>query len=110
MKYYKDTKNNVFAYEDDGSQDHLIGDKVLMTVDEVEAHTNPPKTAEQLKAEAQAGAQAYLDSTDWVTNKYIDVVVVLQTMTREEYLAKYSDIYTKREEARITVNETEVRE
>lgn len=42
MKYYKDNNGNVFAYELDGSQDHLIGDKVAMTAEEVEAHLNPP--------------------------------------------------------------------
>lgn len=31
MKLYKDTENNVFAYELDGSQDHLIGDKTQIT-------------------------------------------------------------------------------
>jgi len=40
MKHYKDTNGNVFAYEDNGSQDYLIGDKVAMTVLEVEAHIN----------------------------------------------------------------------
>ena len=53
MKYYKQN-NEVFAYELDGSQDHLIGDKVLMTAEEVEAHINPPKTPEQLEAERKA--------------------------------------------------------
>ena len=37
MKYYKDANNNIFAYELDGSQDGFIGDKTLMTTDEVEA-------------------------------------------------------------------------
>ena len=60
MKYYKDINNEVFAYELDGSQDHLIGDKVLMTDEEVELHKNPPKTAEQLLAEAQALKEATL--------------------------------------------------
>lgn len=41
MKYYK-LNNEVFAYALDGSQDHLIGDKVAMTAAEVEAHLNPP--------------------------------------------------------------------
>jgi hypothetical protein len=50
MKYYKDTNNIVYAYELDGSQDHLIGDKVAMTADEVEAHLNPPITLERAKA------------------------------------------------------------
>jgi hypothetical protein len=31
MKYYKNTNNEIFAYELDGSQDHLIGDKISIT-------------------------------------------------------------------------------
>ena len=44
MKYYKDSNNNVFAYEADGSQDHLIGDKVAITFTE----------AQQLEVDATA--------------------------------------------------------
>ena len=31
MKYYKNNKNEVFAYEENGSQDHLIEDKIRIT-------------------------------------------------------------------------------
>lgn len=65
MKYYKQN-NKVFAYELDGSQDHLIGDKVAMTEAEVEAHINPPKTAEQLAQEASIlRDQAMLTGVDY---------------------------------------------
>jgi hypothetical protein len=37
MKLFKDTENNVFAYELDGSQDHLIGDKTPITQEEADA-------------------------------------------------------------------------
>jgi len=47
MKYYKDNAGKVYAYELDGSQDHLIGDKIAMTLAEVEAHINPPMSMEQ---------------------------------------------------------------
>ena len=36
MKYYKDNQNNIFAYELDGSQDHLIEDKTPITKEEVD--------------------------------------------------------------------------
>jgi hypothetical protein len=36
MKIYKDQNNNVYAYEADGSQDHLIGDKILITQEEAD--------------------------------------------------------------------------
>lgn len=31
IKHYKDSNDNLFGYEDDGSQDYLIGDKVLLS-------------------------------------------------------------------------------
>lgn len=43
MKYYK-KDNEVFAFEDDGSQDYCIKeDMVRMTDDEVDRHINPEK-------------------------------------------------------------------
>lgn len=37
MKLYKDQYNNFFAYEEDGSQDHLIGSKTPVTEEEIAA-------------------------------------------------------------------------
>lgn len=37
MKLYKDKNNELFAYELDGSQDHLIGDKTAITQEEADA-------------------------------------------------------------------------
>lgn len=92
MKFYKDNQNNVYAYEDDGSQDHLIGDKVAMTADEVEAHLNPPKTPEQIQSEANAEARAYLASTDWY-------VIRMQ----ETGVAIPQEVLDKRAEARDSI-------
>ena len=64
MKYYKEN-NEVFAYELDGSQDPLVGNKVLMTAEEVELHLNPPKTEAMLLAEKVAEAKQYLVDTDF---------------------------------------------
>jgi hypothetical protein len=36
MKLYKDNQDNIFAYELDGSQDHLIGDKISISAGEAE--------------------------------------------------------------------------
>jgi hypothetical protein len=63
MKLFKDTNNEVFAYELDGSQDSLIGDKTSITQEEadvinqakIDALPKPVPTAEQ---EAQAIAKA----------------------------------------------------
>jgi len=37
MKLYKDSENTVFAYELDGSQDHLIENKTSITQEEADA-------------------------------------------------------------------------
>jgi len=47
MKLYKDNDNNIFAYEEDGSQDHLIGDKVKITEEEASSIHNQ-KTQDEL--------------------------------------------------------------
>jgi hypothetical protein len=65
MKYYKDVNNEVYAYEDDGSQDHLIGNKVAMTTDEIEAHTNPTITPEQFTQNRINELKSLLANTDF---------------------------------------------
>lgn len=62
MKYYKDKAGQVYAFELDGSQDDLIGDKVLMTDAEVEAHLNPPLTIKQTIAIYEQATQYGLDN------------------------------------------------
>ena len=99
MKYYK-LKDDVFAYEEDGSQDDLIGDKVLMTAEEVELHINPIPTEAQLLEAKQREAQNYLNSTDWIKSKYVELVVIKKTMTEEEFNLKYEVELAKMDEAR----------
>ena len=41
MKHYKDENNQIFAYEEDGSQDNLVGDKTLLTDSELEILRRP---------------------------------------------------------------------
>ena len=65
MKYFKSESGNVFAYDDDQVAAGLADDKTAMTPEEVEAHKNPPKTAEQLQQQANAEARTYLAETDW---------------------------------------------
>jgi hypothetical protein len=49
MKFYK-VKGEIFAYEGDGSQDHLIPQSaVALTEDEVTQHLTPIITLEQQK-------------------------------------------------------------
>jgi hypothetical protein len=99
MKHYKDINNEVFAYETDGSQDHLIGDKVLMTADEVELHINPPKTEEQIMNSKILEAKAYLEATDFKMT-----VDYYATLAEVEQL----ELTTKRQEAREYIRMNEV--
>lgn len=72
MKYYRDKDNSVYAYMDDGSQDHLICDKVLMTAEEVYLHINPKKTEAQIKSEFRAERDKLLSEADILINKALD--------------------------------------
>lgn len=59
MKYYKQN-NEIYAYESDGSQDYLIGDKVAMTAEELELHLNPAETPEQAIAKYESKIEEYV--------------------------------------------------
>lgn len=53
MKYYQDVNGDIYAYEEDGSQDSFIGDKKPVTPEEVEKILNPPPTEKELIATAE---------------------------------------------------------
>ena len=59
MKLYKSSTGEIFAYELDGSQDHLIGDKVALTQSEIDL-----REAEIIRqqAEFEAKIQAAKDA------------------------------------------------
>lgn len=52
---------------------------------------------------AKTEALSYLASTDWITSKYNDVVTVLGTMSKADFVAKYKDVYDNRIAARAVV-------
>ena len=90
MKFYKDNENNIFAYELDGSQDYLIGDKTPITLDEVYAMNKAKEDAYKLTAEYRVQeAQAYLDSTDY--------------MMTADYDKDTTEVRVKRAEARVII-------
>lgn len=50
MKIYKNQNNELFAFEDDGSQDHLILEgMILISEEEANAIRYPAPTSEQIK-------------------------------------------------------------
>lgn len=91
MKYFR-KDNQVYAYDDEQISQGYGKDMTPMTDEEVELHINPPKTAEQLKAEAKAEALAYLASTDWYIVRFIDSGVEVP-----------QEVKDKRAEARLLV-------
>ncbi|MFQ0834215.1 tail fiber assembly protein [Citrobacter gillenii] len=54
MKYYIDDDGVIYGYEDDGSQDDLIGNKKGITEDEVNVILNPPPSQAELIEKAEA--------------------------------------------------------
>jgi hypothetical protein len=67
MKLFKDSENNIYAYEEDGSQDHLIESKTSITKAEaddiirakVEASINTMSYAEKRVAEYPSFADQF---------------------------------------------------
>lgn len=57
MKYFKQN-NTVYAYDEQQLSQGYGEDMTPMTDEEVKLHINPPKTAEQIEAEAKAEALA----------------------------------------------------
>ena len=102
MKHY--LKNNeIFAFEDDGTQDHLITEDMVALSDEELTELRKPTEAKILENKI-IEAKAYLLATDYVTAKYNDEVTVTGSMTKAAFLAKYSDVYAQRAEARAIIN------
>ena len=61
MKYYR-LNNVIYAYDDEQVAIGLANDKTELTAEELELHLNPPKTPEQLEAEARQAKEQSLNS------------------------------------------------
>ncbi len=71
MKYFKDDKNNVYAYED-GAEEFILEGLTKITEKEAIAIVNPPPTREELIAAAETEKQSrigqandYMNSKQW---------------------------------------------
>lgn len=74
---------------------------IEIKIDEVFA--TPLTEEEQVKVDLevkQREAQSYLDSTDWIKSKYVELVVMKKTITEEEFNLKYEVELAKMDEAR----------
>jgi hypothetical protein len=65
MKYFKDTKNNIYAYED-GDEEFILDGLIKITETEALAIANPPPTREELIAVAEHERQQLLTHADEV--------------------------------------------
>lgn len=67
MKYFKNAKGEVFAYESDGSQDAYIPDG-MTSISEADALklASTPQTTADLAASVRANRDAQLLASDWV--------------------------------------------
>lgn len=102
IKYYRDTLGGVHGLEDDGSQDFLIGDKVLMTPTEVAEHiyrNSIPNTVTKLQMQLELRSRLMWDDFKarraldpalddyWIDSSYIyrlDPVVLSMGLTDAE--------------------------
>lgn len=48
--------------------------------------------------------EKYLTDTDWITAKHNDEVVILENITKTDFIAKYQDVYNSRQKAREEIN------
>lgn len=74
---------------------------IEIKIDEVFA--TPLTAEEQAKEDLEAKqqeAQSYLDSTDWIKSKYVELVVMKKSMTKEDFNLKYEVELAKMDEAR----------
>ena len=98
MKYYINKQQEIFAYELDGSQDHLIDDKEPITIEEVQAINKAKEDAYKATIEYKiAEAKAYLAFTDWYCSRKIDSGKDIP-----------EEVVSKRAEARELINQLEV--
>jgi hypothetical protein len=89
MKLYKDADNNVFAYELDGSQDNLIGDKVAITQKEADSIALAAQTDffnSLTYVELRAQAYPFIaDQLDTIYHEGIDAWKAQIAAVKQEY-------------------------
>ena len=63
MKFYLDKDGEIYAFEEDGSQDHLITDSMVeATPEQVTAKQSPPLTWRDIRAKRDHA----ISETDWM--------------------------------------------
>ena len=78
MKHYINKNKEIFGFELDGSQDHLItSDMVEISLEEI-AELNKPTEA-QLQEQANAEARAKLNGLDWKVIRELERLMLIGT-------------------------------
>ena len=91
MKHYINKNKEIFGFELDGSQDHLIKeDMKLISLEEI-AELNKP-TEEQLQAQANAEAIQSLSATDWKVIRELERLMLSGTELNLEREALRSSV------------------
>ena len=91
MKLFKDNQNNIFAYDDNGSQDHLIGDKTAITQTEVDEITKANEVARfNALSYSEKRSAEYPPLTD-----YVDGIVKGDQAQIEKYIADCQAVKAK---------------
>ena len=94
MKLFKDSNNTIYAYELDGSQDHLFGDKTSITQQEADAITQSIRQAQfDILSYAKKRATEYPPLTDLADALYHQSKGDETKLTA--YLAKCEAVKTK---------------
>ena len=91
MKHYINKNKEIFGFELDGSQDHLItSDMVEISLEEI-AELNKPTEA-QLQEQLNAEARAKLNSLDWKVIRELERLMLTGT-----------DLNLEREALRVSI-------
>jgi hypothetical protein len=91
MKLFKDSNNTIYAYELDGSQDHLIGDKTSITQQEADAITQSIRQAQfDALSYSEKRATEYPPMTD-----YLDGIVKNDQAQINKYIADCQAVKAK---------------
>ena len=91
MKHYINKNKEIFGFELDGSQDHLItSDMIEISLEEI-AELNKPTEA-QLQEQLNAEARAKLNSLDWKVIRELERLMLTGT-----------DLNLEREALRVSI-------
>ena len=101
MKYYK-LNNKVFAFESDGSQNHLITeDMIKMTESEINNHLNPPIEFDTAMSNLRAKRNKLLAETDYLALS--DNTMTEEVKTYRQALRDITEGLTTKEQVEAVV-------